>query len=100
MGDTISRAEVRLRAEKWLNDDKITYSQSDECLSFEHSYRTDCSGFVAMALGITTPPCPSTVDFPEHLERISIDKLEFGDVLGVLGPGTGGNNGHIALFAG
>jgi hypothetical protein len=98
VADTITRAEVLSRARFWLNNPKIFYDQGASALNqLGNEFRTDCSGFVSMALFVTENF--STVGFPQVLTRLqSKDELKPGDVLGVLGPGTGGDAGHIALF--
>lgn len=60
-------------------------------------YRTDCSGFVSMALH-SSPPGRSTVSLPQIGDPIAWDDLQPGDFVGTLGPGTGGANGHVTLF--
>jgi hypothetical protein len=60
-------------------------------------YRTDCSGFVSMAIR-TTPPGYSTVTLPDVATEITWDALQPGDFVGTLGAGTGGDAGHVTLF--
>lgn len=93
----ITRNEVISRARFWLENRNIHYHQ-DQFMKNQigNFYRTDCSGFVSMALAIRDNP--NTVSFPQHLTAIRAEDLKPGDVLGVLGEGTGGDNGHITLF--
>ncbi|NED58019.1 hypothetical protein G3I24_44910, partial [Micromonospora aurantiaca] len=52
------RSQVIARAKTWNphSDERVRYSQSD----YHEGYRTDCSGFVAMTLGLPKPG-PNTV---------------------------------------
>jgi hypothetical protein len=95
--EAITRPEVIARAKAWLtayNGGPVPYSQ-DTGSPFQ-GYRRDCSGFVSMAwkLGISR----STETLPGVSSRIGKDDLKPGDVLGNLGPGTGGDAGHVVIF--
>lgn len=98
VGGKISRAEIIKRAEDWLNHDpKLEYSQSGWAGDLQgRKYRTDCSGFVSMALHTRTSY--STVTLPQIAYRINWSQLSPGDIVGTLGSGTGGNGGHVVLF--
>src|SRR5262245_16479991 len=54
----IARSDVIARAETWHphTDQRIPYSQT----AYHDGYRTDCSGYASMALGLATPG-PNTV---------------------------------------
>jgi hypothetical protein len=96
----ISRAEVNSRAQVWLGNTNITYSQSGTYADQNGvAYRRDCSGFVSMALHLSSPGL-DTVSFPTVLSSINPSQAIPGDVIGVLGAGTSGDNGHIQLFEG
>lgn len=97
MDPKITRQEVKDRAHFWLDNPNITYSQDAFAANqLGNSYRTDCSGYVSMALALGVSP--STVTFGDYLDRIEASELRTGDILGVIGEGTGGDNGHITLF--
>lgn len=91
--EAVTRTEVIERAQTWL-DPQVPYSME---LIHESGYRQDCSGYVAMAWG-TPAPGDSTVTLPNYATKISADELAKGDVLMKGGPGTGGANGHVAIF--
>jgi len=96
----ISRSEIISRGEFWVSR-HIPYSQSATYPDPEGTpYRTDCSGFVSMCLHITPTGLGAlnTVSLPEVANRITWDELQPGDLVGTLGPGTGGNAGHVTLF--
>jgi hypothetical protein len=96
----ISRSEIISRGEFWVSR-HIPYSQSATYPDPEGTpYRTDCSGFVSMCLHITPTGLDAlnTVSLPEVANRITWDELQPGDLVGTLGPGTGGNAGHVTLF--
>lgn len=93
----ISRKEIISRAEFWVSR-HIPYSMNAEYPDPQgREYRTDCSGFVSMALHATSPGF-NTVSLPEIAKAISWDDLQPGDLVGTLGPGTGGAAGHVTLF--
>jgi putative chitinase len=98
VGGPITRDEILARAHHWV-DQNVPYSQSKVALDAQgKSYRTDCSGLVSMALHLDSSP--NTVNLPDYLTPISWDELQPGDVVGTLGPGTGGDAGHVVLFNG
>jgi hypothetical protein len=99
IGGKISRKEVIQRAAYWYkNRSKIrynwraTYRDPDG----KHRYRTDCSGYVSMALHLKTSA--STVTLPGYGVKISRKSMKMGDFTGILGPGTGGAAGHVRIF--
>lgn len=115
----ITRAEVLARGERWIAA-KTPYSQSrfarlDGSLvatsvssASRVGYRTDCSGFVSMSLGLTTtsgrPLSLSTATLDDVMRRITKDELMPGDV--ILRPndlvisGKRVSYGHAVIFAG
>lgn len=88
----ITRAEVMRRAKTWV-DRKVPYSMQR---AFQ-GYRTDCSGFVSMALKLPMPG-PDTTELPKYLVRIDPSQLRRGDIIGNIGPGTGLSAGHVVIF--
>lgn len=115
----ITRAEVLARGERWIAAN-TPYSQS-RFASLDGSlvatsvanpsrfgYRTDCSGFVSMSLGLTDragrPLSLSTATLDDVMRRITKDELLPGDV--ILRPNDlviGGKRvayGHAVIFAG
>jgi hypothetical protein len=96
-GGTISYAEELSRAAAWngttYDSTKKKYGPGNDI-----EYVTDCSGYVSMALHLTTTY--NTVALPSVVTRISKDQLQPGDLLGVLGPNTEGNAGHVLIFDG
>ncbi|KAJ5675757.1 hypothetical protein N7462_008654 [Penicillium macrosclerotiorum] len=93
----ISREEIISRGQFWVSR-HIPYSMSAYYPDPDgRKYRTDCSGFVSMALHASSPGY-STVSLPEVAEAISWDDLQPGDFVGTLGAGTGGAAGHVTLF--
>ncbi|KAJ6443668.1 NlpC/P60-like cell-wall peptidase [Purpureocillium lavendulum] len=93
----ISRKEILERANYWVSR-HIPYSMSKTYPDSQgRRYRTDCSGFVSMALHANSPGY-STVSLPEIAKPISWSDIKPGDLVGTLGPGTGGAAGHVTLF--
>ncbi|GJN69950.1 NlpC/P60-like cell-wall peptidase [Purpureocillium lilacinum] len=93
----ISRKEILQRANYWVSR-HIPYSMSKTYPDPQgRRYRTDCSGFVSMALHANSPGY-STVSLPEIAKPISWSDIKPGDLVGTLGPGTGGAAGHVTLF--
>lgn len=94
----ITREEVLNRATYWLNR-RVPYSMSNYTNDPQgRSYRTDCSGFVSMAFHLDVSL--STVTLPERFHPIAKTELRRGDIVGNLGPGTGGSAGHVVIFNG
>ena len=71
----------------------MPYSQTD----YHNGYRTDCSGFVAMTLGLAKPG-PNTVGLTSsrYTERIKMSELKKGDlVMDAEGTNT---TRHVVIF--
>ncbi|GAA2027116.1 hypothetical protein GCM10009839_27210 [Catenulispora yoronensis] len=96
-GGTISRSEELSRAASW-NGTPYSTSSYKAGPGGDISYRTDCSGYVSMALHLGGSY--TTVSLPQVVTQISKDSLQPGDLLGVLGSNTGGNAGHVLIFDG
>ncbi|CAG7964990.1 hypothetical protein N7519_007138 [Penicillium mononematosum] len=93
----ISRKEILSRGQYWVSR-HVPYSMSDYYPDPQgRKYRTDCSGFVSMALHAASPGA-STVSLPDIAKSISWDDIKPGDFVGTLGAGTGGAAGHVTLF--
>ncbi|MFC4052676.1 hypothetical protein ACFOY4_23555 [Actinomadura syzygii] len=74
-------------------DERVRYSQTN---SYQ-GYRTDCSGFVAMTLGLAKPG-PNTVGLTSsrYTERITMSELKKGDlVMDAQGTNT---TRHVVIF--
>ncbi|MEU4806175.1 NlpC/P60 family protein [Actinosynnema sp. NPDC023587] len=87
----ITRREVIARAKDWL-DPPVPYSMG----AWHEGRRTDCSGYVSMAWNLDSSM--TTVSLPDVAHRIEKDELRAGDVMMNGGPGSGGANGHVAIF--
>ena len=95
---TADRQEVLDRGQTWV-DRNVPYSMEAYTNGPDgRQYRTDCSGFVSMAYGLDTSY--STVTLTEHFTEIPKDDLQPGDIIGNLGPGSGGAAGHVVIFTG
>lgn len=82
-----SRGETDARSRSWL-DAQVPYSQQS-CYQNEYgSYRTDCSGYVSMAWGLTHSR--TTVTLRDVAAEIPRADLRLGDALT--------NANHAALF--
>lgn len=93
----ISRDEILERADDWVSQG-VPYSMTGSHPDvLGRQYRTDCSGFVSMALHANSPGY-STVTLGEIAEAISYDDIQPGDFIGTLGDGTGGAGGHVVIF--
>lgn len=93
----ISRKEILERANYWVNK-HVPYSMSKTYPDQQgRKYRTDCSGFVSMALHATSPGY-STVTLGSIGKAISWSQLKPGDFVGTIGAGTGGAAGHVVIF--
>lgn len=93
----IKRSEVIARGQYWINR-HVPYSMSKTYPDQQgRKYRTDCSGFVSMALH-TLSPGYNTVSLLNVVKAISWSSIKPGDLVGTLGVGTNGNGGHVTLF--
>ncbi len=97
VGGPITREQILARARYWAAMG-VPYSMA----AFTNdpqgkSYRTDCSGLVSMALKLETSL--STVTLPSQVLPISKADLQPGDIVGNLGGGTAGADGHVMVFA-
>jgi hypothetical protein len=98
VGGPISRAETITRAQYWLNRGDTWYSQDQNDAISDgdgHTYRPDCSGFVAMTWHLPKKSDGwdfNTTDFHNTslVDSVSLDNLKAGDA--VLG------SEHIELF--
>lgn len=82
------------RARSWT-EANVGYSAGGSFTNEYGTYRTDCSGFVSMALGL--PTSYTTGSLEEVTFPIAKDGLEAGDILNNPAPGP---SGHVVLFAG
>ncbi|GAB3987899.1 hypothetical protein GCM10029978_108500 [Actinoallomurus acanthiterrae] len=98
VGGKISRAEVIQRAAYWYkNRAHIKYNWQGSYRDPQgRRYRTDCSGYVSMALHLSSSL--STVTLPGVGTKISRKSMKMGDYTGILGAGTGGAAGHVRIF--
>jgi hypothetical protein len=97
------RDEVLARSRLWP-DRSVEYDQQ---AIWRDGYRQDCSGYVSMCWKI--PPAEndgwggqSTVTLVSlgYMREISVNDLLPGDAIGICGPETAGDFGHIVLFRG
>ncbi len=94
---SIKRSEIISRGQNWISK-HVPYSMEKTYPDPQgRNYRTDCSGFVSMALHAASPGY-STVSLPEIAKSIAWADLKPGDFVGTLGAGTGGSGGHVTLF--
>lgn len=108
----IRRSEALARAKNNHAPNSLEYSMTALC---SHGFRRDCSGQVCEWLdvplelsvwgGLSTVTMLSDADQQEPgvqalFYRIAARDLLPGDIVGILGPGTGGSDGHVRLFAG
>lgn len=96
---TITRTEVLTRARTWITNPSISYDMNGRAGDPNGvSYRSDCSGYASMALHLDAPG-RSTIDLPDVTHVLDDkDDLKPGDLLGIMGPGTGGAGGHVMIF--
>ncbi len=93
----ITRKEIIDRGMDWIKK-HVPYSMERSYPDRNgRKYRTDCSGFVSMALH-TNSPGYTTVTLGEIAKEINWDELQPGDFVGTLGRGTAGAGGHVTLF--
>lgn len=85
-------SDVLTRAKSWL-DARVPYNQNSWYTNQYGRYRQDCSGFVSMALGLSSSY--TTVTLPQVMHPISKEDLRPGDFMLNTAPG---NSGHTAIF--
>jgi hypothetical protein len=97
-GGPITRSTVVARTGLWLPN-TVEYSQSETDSPTGH--RKDCSGYVSMCLDLPTPGL-STVSLVTSgaVYPIGWEEIQPGDLIGHLGEGTSGNDGHVRLYIG
>ncbi|MGF1343334.1 FG-GAP-like repeat-containing protein [Streptomyces flavovirens] len=86
----VTRSEALKRAASWVGKG-LPYNQG----AYHDGYRTDCSGYVSMAWGLSSSQATNTFVPNGYGEWISKDDLKPGDALN---NDSAGNSGHIALF--
>ncbi|KAH6841111.1 hypothetical protein B0I37DRAFT_357924 [Chaetomium sp. MPI-CAGE-AT-0009] len=93
----INRTEIISRGRYWVSRG-VPYSMTKTYPDQQgRKYRTDCSGFVSMALHANAPGY-NTVSLPAIAKAIKWADLKPGDFVGTLGEGTAGAAGHVTLF--
>lgn len=92
----ITRDEIAIRQKTVWVPGTVPYSQTRWYPGPYGSWRGDCSGFVSGTLGLARSY--STVDLPDVCTRIDPADLKIGDLIGLMGPGTGGDAGHVMSF--
>jgi len=98
VGGAIKRSEVISRAKYWYDHrGSFSYNMNGSYRDPQgRQYRTDCSGYVSMALHLSSSL--STVTLPGVGHRVAKAKMHAGDYIGHMGAGTGGAGGHVRLF--
>ncbi len=86
----VNRSTVLSRANTWVAE-KLPYSQTVCHTDANGTYRTDCSGFISMAWGLTSSYVTSTL--PSVSTVIDKTALQPGDILDL--PST-----HVVMFVG
>ncbi|GGQ02528.1 hypothetical protein BKA00_004338 [Actinomadura coerulea] len=90
-----ARSKVVARARTWHphTGQRVPYSQT----STHNGYRTDCSGYVSMALGLPKPGTNTVgLTSSRYTERIEMSELKKGDlVMDALGSNT---TRHVVIF--
>ncbi|WP_229075517.1 FG-GAP-like repeat-containing protein [Actinoplanes sp. DH11] len=90
-GTVISRTEVISRAQTWVAA-QVPYSMD----AYYGGYRTDCSGFISMAL--KTSGSYWTGNLHEIGTPIAFNGLKPGDFLNYHNPANPNNGSHVVLF--
>ncbi|MDI1459817.1 VCBS repeat-containing protein [Catellatospora sp. KI3] len=82
-GGPITRGEVIARAEYWLaHAGEITYNQSGSFPDPQgDNYRTDCTGYISMALHLSDQPWTGSFPTMPYVTEISRSALKPGDFL-------------------
>ncbi|MGH3379713.1 MAG: hypothetical protein ACRDP6_33765 [Actinoallomurus sp.] len=95
LAPAISGSEVLARAETWHphTDQRIPYSQT----ATHDGYRTDCSGYASMALGLAAPG-PNTVGLASSSVStpIALGDLVTGDL--IIDSTGDSNTRHVVIF--
>jgi hypothetical protein len=95
LSPAIIGSEVVARAETWHphTDQRIPYSQS----AYHDGYRTDCSGYASMALGLPAPG-PNTVGLASSANStpIGLGDLVTGDL--IIDSTGDANTRHVVIF--
>jgi hypothetical protein len=89
----VTRAEVGIRQRTLWLPGTVPYSMT----AVRNGYRTDCSGYVSGTLAIPGPGL-STINLPDLCTVIDPSTLQLGDLIGHMGPDTGGAAGHVMSF--
>jgi hypothetical protein len=98
----ITRTEVLRRAQTIWQPGTVPYSQSK--IHQPDGYRQDCSGYLSMCwdipLGSGSYGGENTVTLVTEgwMREIAPADLQPGDAVGICGPGSAGDDGHIVLF--
>lgn len=98
----ITRTEVLHRAATLWPTGTVPYSQSK--IQQPTGYRQDCSGFLSMCWGIPLGSGSwggentATLVTEGWMREIAPSDLRPGDAVGICGPGSAGDAGHIVLF--
>lgn len=99
----ITRNEILTRSRLWP-ENMVPYSQNT---LWHDGYRQDCSGYLSMCWDI--PPgdhggwggqSTASLVYNGYIHSIDPNQLEPGDAIGICGPSTEGDYGHIVLFRG
>lgn len=90
-GPSITRGEILARAQTWVAA-QVPYSQN----AYYGGYRTDCSGFISMAL--KTSGSYWTGNLNEIGVPIAFNDLRPGDYLNFHNPADPNNGSHVVLF--
>jgi hypothetical protein len=95
---TWERRQILVRAARWVDDPK-PYSQT----TWSNGYRQDCSGFVAMAWGVSGSMWTGDLP-PRTTSRAYAYEIEWGEMLPgdavARGPRVSWEDGHVRLYAG
>jgi len=96
----VTRIEALRRASSIWSPGTVPYSQV-----LRHQpdgYRQDCSGYVSMCWAIPSSPWggenTESLVTEGWMSEVPADQLQPGDAIGMCGPGTLGDAGHVQLF--
>lgn len=95
----VTRQEILTRCETaWGGMNKTPYSQD----VIKGGYRTDCSGYASLVWGVPAGRWgganTATLVSEGWMYDIPKTSLQLGDAVGVCGPGSEGDAGHIIIF--